>query len=212
MKLLNSFKNLGILLIAITIISCGDESPIPAPINLSEPVIEHPQTGLVVPIYDGANFTTFYNTSSGNKHSFQSAIEGANSDSVDFGIYGSVQYGFCFFSPNNYPSGNYYNSLLAAWPTRNKTTFKQVTSRQNNLSYFQTIQRSGQIDTIFSDAKDIVSTFSSNGIAGQGIGNLISGDMFVILNSKNKKSLVYVESSTGGWRSISMVIRVKTQK
>ena len=114
-------------------------------------------------------------------------------------------------SPSNYAGSSEWDAILATWKTRNQTTFRTVTNQTDNLTYFQSINRNGQVDTIF-DKGGAAAVIGGTGVAGQRIGNLANGQIFVINTASGKKALVYVQNFTPGNGAVgNITIRVKSQ-
>lgn len=206
-----SFLFLMALSIATVFTSCGDDDTTPTPTPAPVLVKEYTAT-LLLPPLAGNESATFFSTRNGKTYSFNSAAIGSNSDSVDFGYFFSNDFSASFMSPSNYagsPTG--WDAVLASWKTRNQTTFKSVANQTDNLAYFSSITRNGQVDTIFNNGSN-VAAIGGTGIAGQRIGNLSPGQVFVINASNNKKALIYVQNFTPGNGSTGqMTIRVRAQ-
>ena len=198
------------LSIATVFTSCGDDedtTPTPTPPTL---VKEYTAT-LLLPPLAGNTSETFFSTRNGMKYSFTTAASGSNSDSVDFGYFYSSTFGASFMSPSNYAGSSEWDAILASWKTKNQTTFRSVTNQADNLAYFQGISRNGQVDTIYNTGGNIAAV-GGTGVAGQRIGNLANGQLFVVNTVTNKKALIYVQNFTPGNGAVgNITIRVKSQ-
>jgi len=205
-----SFLFLMALSIATVFTSCGDDedtTPTPTPPTL---VKEYTAT-LLLPPLAGNTSETFFSTRNGMKYSFTTAASGSNSDSVDFGYFYSSTFGASFMSPSNYAGSSEWDAILASWKTKNQTTFRSVTNQADNLAYFQGISRNGQVDTIYNTGGNIAAV-GGTGVAGQRIGNLANGQLFVVNTVTNKKALIYVQNFTPGNGAVgNITIRVKSQ-
>jgi hypothetical protein len=205
-----SFLFLMALSIATVFTSCGDDedtTPTPTPPTL---VKEYTAT-LLLPPLAGNTSETFFSTRNGMKYSFTTAASGSNSDSVDFGYFYSSTFGASFMSPSNYAGSSEWDAILASWKTKNQTTFRSVTNQADNLAYFQGISRNGQVDTIYNTGGNIAAV-GGTGVAGQRIGNLANGQLFVVNTVTNKKALIYVQNFTPGNGAVgNITIRVRSQ-
>ena len=205
-----SFLFLMALSIATVFTSCGDDTADAPKPNTPVPVKDYTAT-LLLPPLAGNTSETFFSTRNGLKYSFTTAASGSNSDSVDFGYFYSSNFGASFMSPSNYAGSSEWDAILASWKTRNQTTFRTVTNQTDNLAYFQGITRNGQVDTIFNNG-GAAAVIGGTGVAGQRIGNLANGQIFVVNTVTGKKALVYVQNFTPGNGAVgNITIRVKSQ-
>jgi hypothetical protein len=205
-----SFLFLMALSIATVFTSCGEDDPVTPPVVAPTLVKDYTAT-LLLPPLAGNTSETFFSTRNGQKYSFSTAASGSNSDSVDFGYFYSSNFGAAFMSPSNYAGSSEWDAILASWKTRNQTTFRTVTNQTDNLAYFQSINRNGQVDTIFNNG-GTAAVVGGTGVAGQRIGNLANGQIFVINTASGKKALVYVQNFTPGNGAVgNITIRVKSQ-
>jgi hypothetical protein len=204
-----SFLFLMALSIATVFTSCGDDEEV---ISTTPPILVKEYTAtLLLPPLSGNTSETFFSTRNGKRYSFTTAASGANSDSVDFGYFYSSNFGASFMSPSNYAASTEWDGILASWKTKNQTTFKSVSNQTDNLVYFQSISRNGQVDTIFNNAGN-VAVVGGTGVAGQRIGNLANGQLFVVSTVSGKRALVYVQNFTPGNGAVgNITIRVRSQ-
>jgi hypothetical protein len=199
-----------LLLIIPFLFSCDEKEEI-KPIIIDNSLKEYTAT-LFLPPLGGNTSETFFSTRNGKKYSFSTAASGSNSDSVDFGYFYSSNFGAAFMSPSNYAGSSEWDAILATWKTRNQTTFRTVTNQTDNLTYFQSINRNGQVDTIFNNG-GTAAVVGGTGVAGQRIGNLKEGQLFIINTANNRKSLIYIVSITAGYSSLgNITIRCKTER
>jgi len=173
------------------------------------PVKEYTAVIIVPPLAGNAS-PTFFSLTNGKLYSINDGKIGANSDSIDLGYYYSSSFGATFMAPSNYPSSTAWDSDLAIWTKKNVTTFKTI-SQTNALTNYQGILRNGQLDTLY-NAGTITPVVGGTGIAGQRIGNLAAGQVFVVKNAKNSVAIMFVESIlTGSGSTSSITVRVKVQ-
>lgn len=205
-----SFLFLMAISIATVFTSCGEDEPVTPPVVAPTLVKDYTATLLLPPLADNMS-ATFFSTRNGKTYSFTSASSGSNSDSVDFGYFYSSNFGASFMSPSNYADDAIWRTLLASWKSRNQTTFKSVAGTADNLAYFTAMTRNGQVDTLFNSAT-ATAVIGGTGIAGQRIGNLAAGQIFVVNTVASKKAVIYVQSITPGNGSTgNITIRVKSQ-
>jgi hypothetical protein len=165
---------------------------------------------IILPPLAGNDSKTFYGITNGKLYSINDGKIGANSDSIDLGYYYSSSFGATFVSPSDYAKIGTFGTEMALWTKKNLTTFKSI-SQTSTLANYQSIARNGQIDTLYNTGT-LTPVVGGTGTAGQRIGNLAAGQVFVVNNANNLKAIFYVESIlTGSGSTSSITVRVKVQ-
>jgi len=190
--------------------SCKDETTNVTPTPIAPVLVKEYTAVIILPPLAGNDSKTFYGITNGKLYSINDGKIGANSDSIDLGYYYSSSFGATFVSPSDYAKIGTFGTEMALWTKKNLTTFKSI-SQTSTLANYQSIARNGQLDTLYNTGT-LTPVVGGTGTAGQRIGNLAAGQVFVVNNANNLKAIFYVESIlTGSGSTSSITVRVKVQ-